>query len=400
MSVYINKVIKLATPNKYTKYYCNIITNALTRPQNREYLKSVLGYVESHHILPKCFKLGGEKDKDNLVFLTAKEHFIVHLCATKMFESSFKNKMIFAFRQLKSSNKYQERLVSSRLYAQIKPDFKSFVRVYKLDKVKYLYKNEIDKIEEFISKGWTCNKMTPEYKVGRCGNFKGLKHSKETKEKMSLSAPKTRISQRGVKPSKESIEKQKNTFQKNKKENPEKYKECAKKRGEIIRKKYINGELQSKRGVNNNMYGQTHTKESRHKISKAVSQSWKNLQKYPEKYEEKIKEMSRISKEVWSNPKLIERAKITGTTAYRKYKMLPQEFYDKKLKPLLYLGFLPTSMNKYGLLIMSGQTIKRLIYTLGTKEDQEQFEENKRKIAGANKSYIKFLDDQYKKYFI
>lgn len=34
------------------------------------------GYYEKHHVLPKC--LGGGNEKANLVFLTAKEHFMAH----------------------------------------------------------------------------------------------------------------------------------------------------------------------------------------------------------------------------------------------------------------------------------------------------------------------------------
>jgi len=34
------------------------------------------GYKERHHIIPKC--MGGNNEKDNLVYLTAREHFIIH----------------------------------------------------------------------------------------------------------------------------------------------------------------------------------------------------------------------------------------------------------------------------------------------------------------------------------
>lgn len=44
----------------------------IKRAQNR----TLEGYSELHHILPKC--LGGTNDKTNLVRLTAKEHFIIH----------------------------------------------------------------------------------------------------------------------------------------------------------------------------------------------------------------------------------------------------------------------------------------------------------------------------------
>jgi hypothetical protein len=40
------------------------------------------GYMERHHVLPKC--MGGSNRKDNLVYLTAKEHFIAHKLLVRM----------------------------------------------------------------------------------------------------------------------------------------------------------------------------------------------------------------------------------------------------------------------------------------------------------------------------
>lgn len=34
------------------------------------------GYVERHHIVPRC--MGGQDSKDNLVALTPEEHYIAH----------------------------------------------------------------------------------------------------------------------------------------------------------------------------------------------------------------------------------------------------------------------------------------------------------------------------------
>lgn len=36
----------------------------------------VAGYSEKHHVVPRC--LGGGNSKDNLVVLTAEEHFLAH----------------------------------------------------------------------------------------------------------------------------------------------------------------------------------------------------------------------------------------------------------------------------------------------------------------------------------
>lgn len=52
----------------YQAHYEKLIQRAVNRTLN--------GYVERHHILPKC--MGGTDDKDNLVQLTAEEHYVAH----------------------------------------------------------------------------------------------------------------------------------------------------------------------------------------------------------------------------------------------------------------------------------------------------------------------------------
>ena len=59
--------------NKYTRVYYSIIDRAKTR--------SISSYTEKHHIIPRS--LGGTDAKENLVPLTAREHFICHLLLTK-----------------------------------------------------------------------------------------------------------------------------------------------------------------------------------------------------------------------------------------------------------------------------------------------------------------------------
>ena len=53
----------------YTKLYEKLIHNAKERDM-------VDGYTEIHHIIPKSE--GGSNDKDNLVVVTGREHFILH----------------------------------------------------------------------------------------------------------------------------------------------------------------------------------------------------------------------------------------------------------------------------------------------------------------------------------
>jgi hypothetical protein len=100
--------------SKYTNIYYNIINKA--KRQHR--YKSDKTYYESHHIVPKA--LNGSNDKENIVLLTAKEHFICHLLLPKMcINSNHKHKMICALNSMLRSSNTQKRY-SSKLYEQIK----------------------------------------------------------------------------------------------------------------------------------------------------------------------------------------------------------------------------------------------------------------------------------------
>ena len=61
----------------YKKIYYNVIDKARLRHI------SASEYYESHHIIPRC--LDGKDNIENLVNLTAREHFIAHLCLVKMY---------------------------------------------------------------------------------------------------------------------------------------------------------------------------------------------------------------------------------------------------------------------------------------------------------------------------
>ena len=90
MNPYLSQLISLASVSKYTNWCRSIIERALNRSDLEE-------RGERHHILPRSFSLGGERDSKNLVRLTIKEHFIVHHLLSKMFTGVFKKKMQYAF---------------------------------------------------------------------------------------------------------------------------------------------------------------------------------------------------------------------------------------------------------------------------------------------------------------
>lgn len=105
--------------NKYYVWYTNIIENRLNNPINE-------GYIESHHILPKS--LGGSDNNDNLVNLSAKEHFIVHQLLPRFINGPGKYKMMYAASCMFMKSKYTPgRHINSNLYAYIKPRISKMV---------------------------------------------------------------------------------------------------------------------------------------------------------------------------------------------------------------------------------------------------------------------------------
>jgi hypothetical protein len=73
--------------NKYSKWYHKIIDNAKHRT-------TINGYIERHHIIPKS--LGGLDGANNIVSLTAREHFVCHFLLTKMTQGTDRRKMLHA----------------------------------------------------------------------------------------------------------------------------------------------------------------------------------------------------------------------------------------------------------------------------------------------------------------
>jgi hypothetical protein len=95
--------------NKYSKLYYKITSNAKQRFTE--------GYTELHHIIPQS--MGGSNDKENLVELTAREHFICHWLLVKMTEGKDRSKMLYALNGMKAENRYQQRYhtkITARVY--------------------------------------------------------------------------------------------------------------------------------------------------------------------------------------------------------------------------------------------------------------------------------------------
>jgi len=104
----------------YEAIYSNLISNAKSR--------IIEGYTEVHHIIPRC--LGGSDNLDNLVALTAREHYIAHQLLVKIYPSN--RSILHAALMMTVGNK--EHRANNRIYAWLKERFSGLDR--RLDRMK------------------------------------------------------------------------------------------------------------------------------------------------------------------------------------------------------------------------------------------------------------------------
>ena len=196
--------------NKYTRWYNNIIDCAKTRTL------SANNYYEKHHIVPKS--LGGDNAKDNLVKLTAREHFVAHWLLTKMVIGADQKKMAYACKQMMhSKNSRQDRYqITSRVYENLRTQLnvmlknRQFTDAWK-EKLKQAARNRADnesadakevrrktmigvnksrKGEKRLATTGEKNHMFGIRLTGESNHFFGKKHTEETLTKLKGPKPK------------------------------------------------------------------------------------------------------------------------------------------------------------------------------------------------------------------
>ena len=134
--------------------YQRIYNQLVKRAQNR----ILEGYKEKHHIIPKC--LGGSNDKENLVELTAREHFLCHILLCEIYPKE--NKL-----------KYALWCMINGKHKSLNNNFIPNSRLYEIARLGFI-------------KAHTGFKFTDEMK-SKIGLPKGFKYSIESKNKMKLS---------------------------------------------------------------------------------------------------------------------------------------------------------------------------------------------------------------------
>lgn len=105
----LDKLQSLSNNSKYTAWYFSIITRAKDRELSTGY--------ERHHIVPKSLVPEYAADKDNIVRLTYREHFICHALLVRMLiNKEHRNKMAYALWRLLHKRKHDGGIVNSVQY--------------------------------------------------------------------------------------------------------------------------------------------------------------------------------------------------------------------------------------------------------------------------------------------
>lgn len=184
---------------------------------NRAKKRKIDGYTENHHIIPKC--LGGDNAKENLVKLTAKEHYLIHRLLVRIYPENVS--LIYAFWMMCNGSRKIRPVPSPKAYEEARLLFSKAMK-------------------------------------GRISPMKGEKHSQETKEKISQSK-KGQDFWTGKKHSKESRIKQsisaKNRNISIENEQLRKEKISQSKLGTSYTQEHRNNISKAKQGKNNPMFG-------------------------------------------------------------------------------------------------------------------------------------------------
>ena len=166
--------------NKYEKWYRSITANAKQR--------TLSGYAEIHHILPRS--LGGEDNEDNLVKLTAREHFVCHWLLTKMYTGEARGKMINAMYMMRAESPHQKRYeskITSRIYETLREEYSQYIsklnkgRIQPPEEKARQLAAQTGRKRAPFSEEWLAN-----IKIARQGERNGMygkTHSEETRAK-------------------------------------------------------------------------------------------------------------------------------------------------------------------------------------------------------------------------
>ncbi len=159
----------------YRHIYMLIIERAKSEEKLGIRFKGNGEYYEAHHILPKSLFSLWEKEKRNLVLLTAREHFFCHQLLYKIYPCREMNYALFYMANCKKD----DMKLSSKQYEKVRLDYST----YKSEDMKgenntfygKRHSEETKKLWSETRKGVSCGEDNPMF---------GKTHSDEAKQKL------------------------------------------------------------------------------------------------------------------------------------------------------------------------------------------------------------------------
>ena len=151
----------------YQIIYNNLIDRAITRINE--------GYVEKHHIVPRC--LGGTDVKNNIVSLYPEEHYLAHLLLCKIHKGNAK--LLYAALNMTSGSMINNGKRNNKAYGWLRRQYSESMSG---DNNPNRRNPEIQKKAALKRTG---QKRTEETKARMSAAQKGRTFSEETKKKMS-----------------------------------------------------------------------------------------------------------------------------------------------------------------------------------------------------------------------
>lgn len=192
------------------KFYAKVYFSTIEKAKIRNWKKD--RGRERHHIIPQS--LGGSNDKDNLVYLSCREHFLCHWLLLKITEGENHHKMRYALMGMRAENEHQERYhtkLTARIYEKYRIEHAEYhsklmksknlvpwnkggatLKNEQRENIKKAALNRPHKTSEAIEKTAEKNrgkKRTDEFKLAQSLRFKGKPKgpmSDEAKLKRSL----------------------------------------------------------------------------------------------------------------------------------------------------------------------------------------------------------------------
>lgn len=176
----------------YKKHYEKLIDRA----KNRE----VVGYVEKHHIIPKC--VGGSNSKENISFLTPEEHYLAHLLLVKIYPNEIK--LLMAARYMCFGNKKNGGRTNNKIFGWLRR--KHATAMSEINKGT-IQTEETKRKRSMTTKGKSRPPLSPESIAKRTATRKLKGSAKNRKPRSEETKKKLSDANKGKKPTLETVNK-------------------------------------------------------------------------------------------------------------------------------------------------------------------------------------------------